>query len=226
MPSWCVNHVTIFSEKPQLLTQLRVALETSQDLFGQFFPRPAQFDAEDKWYDWDMQNWGTKWDASPQKIQWHGDETTFEILTAWDPPVIFYQRLEALGYEVDAFYLIEDFKTLGHYTKGEHQPFDFSNVQLEELEQELPGWAEPVFGVATNSRLKTMQTSQFDLSKPYPRTPWFSPDLMPVRDGFYEVRTANSEGELSPPRRLSWRQGKWDLSVYVAYWRGISHPCE
>lgn len=225
MPSWCLNHVTISTNDPQLSAQLRIALEKPQDLFGQFFPRPAQFDAEDKWYDWNMQNWGTKWDASTQKIQCHGDESTFELLTAWDPPVTFYERMEALGYEVNAFYFIEDFKMLGQFSNGQHKSFDFSDVKPQELEKELPSWAEPVFGVITNSSCEVQQINQkseLNSINSYPRTSWFLSTTMPVRNGLYEVLTENSDGELSLPRKLKWNQGKWDLNVYVACWRGLT----
>ena len=43
---------------------------------------------DDRWYNWRVQNWGTKWDAYTMEIDDtdmpHGFEVTFE--TAWSPP--------------------------------------------------------------------------------------------------------------------------------------------
>ena len=43
---------------------------------------------DDRWYNWRVQNWGTKWDCYTLEIDDsdlpHGFEVTFE--TAWSPP--------------------------------------------------------------------------------------------------------------------------------------------
>ena len=43
---------------------------------------------DDRWYNWRVQNWGTKWDAYTMEIDDtdlpHGFEVNFE--TAWSPP--------------------------------------------------------------------------------------------------------------------------------------------
>ena len=44
---------------------------------------------DDRWYNWRVQNWGTKWDISEKDIEWsddHEDYAQFSFDTAWSPP--------------------------------------------------------------------------------------------------------------------------------------------
>ena len=44
--------------------------------------------ADDRWYDWRVQNWDTKWDAYDVQVDggFDDDEITVEFNTAWSPP--------------------------------------------------------------------------------------------------------------------------------------------
>ena len=44
--------------------------------------------ADDRWYDWRIQNWDTKWDAYDVQVDggFDDDELTIEFNTAWSPP--------------------------------------------------------------------------------------------------------------------------------------------
>ena len=43
---------------------------------------------DDRWYDWRLQNWDTKWDAYDVQVDggYDDDEITVEFNTAWSPP--------------------------------------------------------------------------------------------------------------------------------------------
>ena len=43
---------------------------------------------DDRWYDWRLQNWDTKWDAYDVQVEggFDDDEITVEFNTAWSPP--------------------------------------------------------------------------------------------------------------------------------------------
>ena len=43
---------------------------------------------DDRWYDWRVQNWDTKWDAYDVQVDggYDDDEITVEFNTAWSPP--------------------------------------------------------------------------------------------------------------------------------------------
>ena len=114
MPNHCHNRVTFYSEdKPELIQKLYKIFK-SDNIFGQFVPEPdwsktpneaGELPAkdpnepmfppkfpdgkiDDRWYDWRLANWGTKWDAYEVDIDdselEYGFEVTFD--TAWSPP--------------------------------------------------------------------------------------------------------------------------------------------
>ena len=52
---------------------------------------------DDRWYHWNIQNWGTKWDACNVSIEYQ-DESQIEIEfdTAWSPPEPICARLREM----------------------------------------------------------------------------------------------------------------------------------
>ena len=52
---------------------------------------------DDRWYHWNIQNWGTKWDACNVEID-YADESQIEISfdTAWSPPEPICARLREM----------------------------------------------------------------------------------------------------------------------------------
>jgi len=51
--------------------------------------------ADDRWYDWRVQNWDTKWDAYDVQVDggYDDDEITVEFNTAWSPPEAICEAL-------------------------------------------------------------------------------------------------------------------------------------
>jgi hypothetical protein len=48
----------------------------------------------DHWYDWNVRNWGTKWDACNPEVVAHGNGTvTYYFSTAWAPPTGAFQAM-------------------------------------------------------------------------------------------------------------------------------------
>ena len=101
----------------------------------------------DNWYDWKLENWGTKWGGYNS---FEIDENTFEFLTAWSTPVPFFEKLsvdnpnvtiivkyadEDLGYNVGEYHL------LNGEIINEYQP-DGGSFEAYELAIELHGGDE------------------------------------------------------------------------------------
>jgi hypothetical protein len=42
---------------------------------------------QDNWYDWNISNWGTKWDAGDQLFEASDTELVYYFNTAWSPPL-------------------------------------------------------------------------------------------------------------------------------------------
>lgn len=48
---------------------------------------------EGSWWDWRVQNWGTKWEAIELNYEEDGNEIQMNFLTAWSPPEGIYEAL-------------------------------------------------------------------------------------------------------------------------------------
>lgn len=46
------------------------------------------------WYDWNVNNWGTKWDADAELTEHAADHLQYQFDTAWSPPI---EAMKALG---------------------------------------------------------------------------------------------------------------------------------
>tara|TARA_B000000532_G_scaffold1587_1_gene1246 strand:+ start:43 stop:495 length:453 start_codon:yes stop_codon:yes gene_type:complete len=52
---------------------------------------------DDRWYHWNIQNWGTKWDACHVEIEYYDDsQIEMRFDTAWSPPEPICNRLREM----------------------------------------------------------------------------------------------------------------------------------
>jgi hypothetical protein len=144
MPNWCHNIVTFRHKNPEELNKIAKTAETD-DLFNTFVPRPKE--EEDNWYDWNLVNWGTKWDASCVHVI-SKDSNTIKVSfdTAWSPPIAFYDVMDGLGFEVDALYYEPGMNFCGQYTEGSD---DFYDIQGDSncIKENIPEEIEEAFGI-------------------------------------------------------------------------------
>ena len=127
MPNWCENSLRLSHSDPVMISRAAAAIEADR-LLEEFIPRPA--DQEDNWYDWNIENWGTKWDIADAGVSNVSDTELYAYFgTAWAPPVEAYARLEALGFKVGAMYYEPGMAYYGSYADGvdtyaEYSTFD------------------------------------------------------------------------------------------------------
>ena len=123
MPNYCQNYVTFSHPDPLMIERIIQASDhdNGKGLFMEFFPTPQklmestspspfaeenmkEFGYED-WYHWNVDNWGTKWNTYPDDVDKISEnEVHLCFDTAWAPPLAFYEKMESLGFTIDALY--------------------------------------------------------------------------------------------------------------------------
>lgn len=135
MPNWCMNNLKISHDDPNQLKKF-VDAYNSGETCQSFIPRPESINnsdafADDGWYKWNVNNWGTKWDFGKGELD---DPITIEdglvnisFETAWSPPTQFYDYLLGLGYGVDATYFEPGMGFCGIYDNGDDDYVDYGD---------------------------------------------------------------------------------------------------
>jgi hypothetical protein len=113
MPNWCNNNITISGDEGTIrtLTAVLKSLKTddeeqSNNVFKALIGLPQHMsdgDYKEKWYDTNIEWFGTKWDISYEEsaFSFTKDEISFSCETAWSPPIPFLQNLCEM-YKVNA----------------------------------------------------------------------------------------------------------------------------
>ena len=109
MPNWCNNTITLTGPKEKI-TAIYAKAKKDDALLQQLKPMPDALegttspapkegkvqplvDGFDNWYDWRVQNWGTKWDVDMEGLELSDDGTTITgwFDSAWSPPIHAYE---------------------------------------------------------------------------------------------------------------------------------------
>ena len=142
MPNHCNNQLTLASGE-NILNVLNpyLTLKGEDDYtfdFEKIVPEPEA--VGESWYDWRVQNWGTKWTGYDGRF--NDDQTAFSFCTAWSPPLPIIKKLaEITGQTLVLGYIEEGMFFCGKYTAGrefDHDEF-YNDIKAapEELRNEL-----------------------------------------------------------------------------------------
>lgn len=138
MPNWCLNKLTVSHDDPAMMERFVKAYNEGK-LCNEFLPMPE--DIGDLWYDWRVDNWGTKWDVGAdigtEKEEWYGlkatvvdNEATCSFDSAWAPPVPVYHELVELGYRVHASYFEPGMCFCGIYNDGHDNYIEYTDHDM------------------------------------------------------------------------------------------------
>lgn len=109
MPNWCSNTITITGDKENIcrIKDMMDTIENKSEsnLFQTLVGYPdhmTEGEYQEKWYDTNVTNWGTKWDVSYDDAcpQFSEEVIVLSPDTAWSPPIGFGTILAKL-YQVD-----------------------------------------------------------------------------------------------------------------------------
>ena len=169
MPNWCNNTLTLTHKDPAMIQRAKDALDRGEFL-SEFCPMPRELgDAiangqpneemvakygYSSWYDYCVNEWGTKWDVGEDGASdIHPDGTMLNTYfdSAWSPPIGAYEKLEQLGFTVDAYYYEGGMAYAGTYSDGNDDSISLEGMTADEIEQDYPDLNE-AFGIAESMR--------------------------------------------------------------------------
>ena len=177
MPNWCFNAVKVSHEDPNMIQRMIDAADkTDSGILQEFVPCPAElretlagsfgdadkqaelkakqeenflkFGAKD-WYDWCINNWGTKWDLREVRVDCHdANNITLSFDTAWSPPIEAYGTLEELGFIIEAYYYEPGMCFCGLYEDGCENTINIRETTYEWASKNIPRAIDEMFGIS------------------------------------------------------------------------------
>ena len=146
MPNWCNNTITIEHKDSAKINEVVKSLttkindDTNESLFFTYCkPEPDysktkvkstypeitnkeyEEDIDKKWWDWRVQNWGTKWNIEAldeDRITVKDNTVIFDCETAWSPPLEALVELEKKGFEIECDYYEGGCAFIGRHATG------------------------------------------------------------------------------------------------------------
>jgi len=152
MPNWCNNYIKISGDESTIrtLTSVIKSLKSSDDdgpsddVFKSLIglpPHMSDGDYKEKWYDTNIEWFGTKWDISYEEhsFTFSKDEITLSCETAWSPPIPFLQNLCEM-YKVNAYLFYSE----GGVGFAGETTFNWVHGELEVYDDEC-GYLEGIY---------------------------------------------------------------------------------
>ena len=138
MPNWCHTTLNVEGSKEQIKefsALVSRAIENNNSLCNAIIPRPAS--EEENWYDWNITNWGSKWDVTDMFVEYEDDiNLNLSFATAWSPIFPIFDELVKRGFKVKAEYQDEGYMFAGEYEDGNQTDFEIKMCEpCQELDE-------------------------------------------------------------------------------------------
>ena len=103
MPNWCMNSLIITGPQEDVLKFKKIASINTDPIndkkyldFNSFIPIPKEKQKE-CWYEWELENWGTKWGAcNVDYVMYDKNRIGYNFDSAWSPPIMFIKNVSKL----------------------------------------------------------------------------------------------------------------------------------
>jgi hypothetical protein len=179
MPNWCNNTLELQHDDAEMIVRAKAAFKDGkflnefvpvpQDLHivaGSVGPKgsPEQNELELKeelnrithgystWYDFCVNEWGTKWDVGGDDYNAPIDEGPNKVImsfdSAWAPPTAAMDKLMDLGFSVRLYYYEPGMCFAGIYSEDGDDYYDLSNLSSEQTKEELPEALDEMFCIS------------------------------------------------------------------------------
>ena len=140
MPNWCDNYLRVFGDKEEI-TRFREKAEAVVDgvetalSLNNLHPLPKELEGtesteKNNWYDWQIQNWGTKWDVEAVLEEEGEDYLNYSFDSAWTPPIAWLKKVSA------------DFPTLRFVLKYDEEGMGFFGRAIAQNGEVDDKWIE------------------------------------------------------------------------------------
>ena len=145
MPNWCSNTIEIEGTKEQINKFVSFLDEQNgKEWFTFFRPTPPELKSEG-WYEWNVENWGTKWNCDAQdwmKIENPSEDqasVTFWFDSAWSPPTALYEFIESTStLNIKASYNEGGMGFVGEFVDGVDECFNYECLEdLDSIPEHL-----------------------------------------------------------------------------------------
>jgi hypothetical protein len=176
MPNWCNNTLEITHEDPAMIERARKAFADGK-LLEEFCPVPASLhivagrvgdEAEQKkleedtarnlevhgygnWYDYCVNEWGTKWDVGGDDLGPAQDIPNGLIMqfdSAWAPPTAAYEKMMDLGFSIRATYYEPGMCFCGIWEDGNDDFYEIGDMTADQVEEMLPEFLDESYGIS------------------------------------------------------------------------------
>ena len=190
MPNWCNNSVEIYHEDPAMIERVRKAFNDGA-LLNEFIPVPESLhivagsvgdpDEQKKleedternrqvhgygnWYDFCVNEWGTKWDvgADGNPAQDFPGGLTLGFESAWSPPVAAYEKLTEQGFRIRAMYFEPGMAFAGVWDNGVDDYYEYGGLDSKGIAETLPVELDEAFGISESAAEWEAENIDIDL---------------------------------------------------------------
>ena len=163
MPNWCNNYLVLEHEDPAMIERAKTAFAEGK-LLQEFVPIPEDLhivagrvgDDEDQkqkdlkaqeevnvakhgymnWYDYCVNEWGTKWDVGGEGDQASQDgpnHISMNFDSAWAPPVPAMEKFIDQGFRVKLIYWESGMCFCGLFDENGDDYYEYSDMSVDEL---------------------------------------------------------------------------------------------
>jgi hypothetical protein len=183
MPNWCNNYLVLEHDDPEMITRARKAFNEGK-LLNEFAPVPqalqivaGRVGADDEpeqiklheqtmhnlstygyanWYDWCVNEWGTKWDVGGEGDQSSQDSPTdvrMNFDSAWAPPIAAMEKFQDLGFKVKLIYWESGMCFAGIYDENGDDYIDYTDMTADEVDKAINDEVDECMCIVENLRM-------------------------------------------------------------------------
>jgi hypothetical protein len=177
MPNWCSNHITVRGTDSAEIKRLADAFDNGE-FCGAVVPMPEELnitsgflgDGDEQkelerksaanlekygyanWYDFNVANWGTKWEVGGNGDVCERDEdglgfsAPFE--SAWSPPTRVCESLVEQGFEVTLYYYEPGMGFVGKWEDGCDDYYEYSGENSKTIRAAIGDELDDMFGIS------------------------------------------------------------------------------